>query len=68
MFNCVRLCGDGTTGCHGWAEANPAAAQREFLDIPGYFTRGRYVGPDPLYRWRYNREVWRKSAGEWVTL
>lgn len=27
--NIVRLCGDGTRGCHGWAEANPRDAQRD---------------------------------------
>lgn len=26
--NIVALCGSGTTGCHGWVEANPAAANR----------------------------------------
>lgn len=26
--NIVALCGSGTTGCHGWVEANPAAAIR----------------------------------------
>lgn len=57
-FNCVPLCGDGTTGCHGWAEANPTEAQHVFLDIPGSFTRGRYVGPDPMYRLHYNGEPW----------
>ena len=24
--NCVHVCGDGTRGCHGWAEANPVQA------------------------------------------
>lgn len=24
--NLVRLCGSGTTGCHGWIHGNPAAA------------------------------------------
>ena len=27
--NCVLLCGSGTTGCHGWVHANPAAAQEQ---------------------------------------
>lgn len=27
--NCVMLCGDGTSGCHGWVEANPQAAHVE---------------------------------------
>lgn len=25
--NLIALCGSGTTGCHGWAHANPAAAR-----------------------------------------
>jgi hypothetical protein len=25
--NLIRLCGSGTTGCHGWAHANPAVAR-----------------------------------------
>lgn len=27
--NCVHVCGDGTRGCHGWAEANPLEAGAE---------------------------------------
>jgi cytochrome c5 len=27
--NIVYLCGDGTRGCHGWAEANPTRARAE---------------------------------------
>lgn len=26
--NLVLLCGSGTTGCHGWVHANPAASYR----------------------------------------
>lgn len=62
-FNCVPLCGDGTRGCHGWAEANPVAAQAVYLDVPGSFTRGRYEGPDPAYRWHYNGERWSDEHG-----
>lgn len=57
-FNCVPLCGHGTIGCHGWAEHHRADARAVFLIIPGRFVRGAYVGPDDLYRWRYNGEVW----------
>jgi hypothetical protein len=64
-WNCVPLCGDGTRGCHGWAEANPAAARVVYLDVPGRFVRGRYEGPDPFYRAHYNREVWTETDG-WV--
>ena len=64
-FNCVPLCGDGTRGCHGWAEHNVAEAQAVFLDIPGSFLRGRYVGPDEVYRLHYNGEVWDATSGDW---
>lgn len=30
----VLLCGSGTTGCHGWAHANVAAAKAVGLIIP----------------------------------
>lgn len=66
-FNCVPLCGSGTTGCHGWAEHNVVDARAAFLDIPGSFTRGRYVGPDEAYRLFYNRERWDDAEG-WVTV
>lgn len=29
--NVVHVCGDGTTGCHGWIEAHPEAANEEGL-------------------------------------
>lgn len=32
--NLSPVCGDGTTLCHGWIEANPLAAQRRGLAIP----------------------------------
>lgn len=32
--NLVRLCGSGTTGCHGWVHANPADAT-----LAGYIVR-----------------------------
>ena len=66
LFNCVRLCGDGVRGCHGWAEANPAAAQAVFLDVAGQFVRGRYDGPDAYYRLHYNGERWDDDDG-WTT-
>lgn len=62
-YNCVPLCGSGTTGCHGWVEAHPDLARDVFLDVPGYFLRGRYVGSDPEYRWRYNGETW--TGDDW---
>jgi hypothetical protein len=34
--NCVATCGDGTRGCHGWAEHNPDAADPEGFHVrPG---------------------------------
>lgn len=66
-YNCVALCGDGTRGCHGWAEHNVTAAQAELLDIAGGFTRGRYEGPDPAYRMHYNLERWDDTDG-WVAV
>lgn len=64
-FNCVPLCGDGTQGCHGWAEQHVEQGRQAFLDIPGSFTRGRYKGPDDLYRWHYNGEVWDLVESVW---
>lgn len=29
--NILHVCGDGTRGCHGWIEANPASARRRGL-------------------------------------
>lgn len=31
--NIVHTCGSGTTGCHGWIEANPAAAHQWGLTL-----------------------------------
>lgn len=63
-FNCVPLCGSGTTGCHGFVEANLEWARSVRLSIPGSFMRGRYVGPDEHFRLHYNGEVW--SGQDWV--
>ena len=67
LFNCVPLCGSGTTGCHGWAEHNIIMARKVWLDVPGSFTRGRYTGPDPYYRAHYNSERWDDVHGWIVT-
>lgn len=40
VANIVVLCGSGTTGCHGWVHANPAAARED-----GWMLRG---DQDPL--------------------
>lgn len=34
--NLVLLCGSGTTGCHGWAHANPADARHVGLIVSAY--------------------------------
>lgn len=34
--NLVRLCGSGTTGCHGWAHAHPAEVRRLGYIVPGW--------------------------------
>lgn len=62
-YNCVPLCGDGTRGCHGWAEHHVEAARAVGLDVPGSFLRGRYIGPDPGYRLHYNGERWDDAEG-----
>lgn len=66
-FNCVRVCGDGTRGCHGWIEHHPEEARALHLSIRGSFLRGVYVGPDEAYRAHYNREVWDDDRG-WVPM
>lgn len=33
--NVLHACGDGTTGCHGWIEANPTAAHDRGLWLMG---------------------------------
>lgn len=65
LFNCVPMCGDGTRGCHGWAESNVGRARELGLDVPGQFVRGRYEGRDAAYRAHYNGEVWDSRSG-WV--
>lgn len=34
--NGIRLCGDGTRGCHGWCEAHPVLAQTFGWALPGH--------------------------------
>jgi hypothetical protein len=52
--NLLALCGDGTTGCHGWVEAHPLNAQAHGLDLP--------TGTDPTtaeaYLWTVNGAAW----------
>lgn len=51
--NCVMLCGHGTTGCHGWVEHNPNAAEVE----------GFHVRP-----WLHPAEVKLLYQGRWALL
>ena len=34
--NVVHLCGDGTTGCHGWIEHHAAKAEVEGFHVPSW--------------------------------
>lgn len=52
--NLVRLCGTGTTGCHGWVHAHPALARR-FGWIVSMWADPRRV---PVKDWR----------GQWMLL
>lgn len=46
--NLLTLCGSGTTGCHGWTEANPTKAKQLGYSCP------RYIAPTdhPVRTWR----------------
>lgn len=52
--NLVRLCGSGTTGCHGWVHAHPMESKRFGWIVPGW------VDPRdvPVRDWR----------GDWLLL
>lgn len=47
--NLLTLCGSGTTGCHGWTEANPAEADRLGYSVP--------PGEDPA-EWPVEHNAW----------
>lgn len=34
--NLLHICGDGTTGCHGWIEAHPLKAQQQGWWVPSH--------------------------------
>lgn len=55
--NVVHVCGDGTVGCHGFIEANPATARKHRLWL--------YAGMDP--RTTPALMVWRGQRG-WYLL
>jgi hypothetical protein len=48
VSNLQILGGSGTTGCHGWKTANPAAAVAEGWSVPGYADPAEW----PARRWR----------------
>jgi len=39
--NCMDSCGSGTTGCHGWVEANPIEAASRGLRIASFVHESR---------------------------
>lgn len=39
--NCVRLCGSGLGGCHGWVTVNPVAAAEEGFHLKPWELPGR---------------------------
>ena len=48
-FNCVAICAD----CHHRVHQHPKWAVEHGWTIPGQMIRGRYRGPDPVYRIYY---------------
>lgn len=51
--NLLALCGSGTTGCHGWVENNPTAAQA----LRFWLRAGQPSETTPVWLW-----------GRWVLL
>ena len=56
--NIVVLCGDGTTGCHGWAEKEPLAAQAEGWALASHIEPGSRPIPHVVLG-----PVWLDEAG-----
>lgn len=53
--NLLAACGDGTRGCHGWVEANPAKANALGL----WLFAGQQPQETPVYmRWNGTRSWW----------
>jgi hypothetical protein len=46
--NLLALCGSGTTGCHGWVEANPAAA----MELGFWLSNGETSADTAVWLWR----------------
>ena len=51
VSNGVLLCGSGTTGCHGWAHANPAEATRLGLIVSRWMNPADVPILHALYGW-----------------
>jgi len=47
--NLLTLCGSGTTGCHGWVEHHPKAAQAHGWSVARYQPDPQSV---PVWTWR----------------
>ncbi|SDL15101.1 hypothetical protein SAMN05428985_11071 [Nocardioides sp. YR527] len=47
--NLITLCGSGTTGCHGWVEANPTMGRHLGLSVSRY---GLPPAEVPVLTWR----------------
>lgn len=59
--NCVWLCGDGTTGCHGWVEHNPDAGRMEGFHVRS-FEEAREV---PVLLWHTPTMLLLTDDGGW---
>lgn len=46
--NLLALCGSGTTGCHGWVEANPRSA----MDLGFWLENGEKSADTAVWLWR----------------
>lgn len=61
VSNCVLLCGDGTTGCHGWVENHPDAAAEEGFHVRSW-QEPREV---PVKLWHLGKKVLLNDEGGW---
>lgn len=65
--NCVHVCGDGTRGCHGWAEANPEEAALEGFNLrhgQGPLTTPIQSGLHGRVWLANNGSIWPQISGE----
>lgn len=60
LSNLMWLCGDGTTGCHGWVTENPAMAERN-----GWTIQGTQVQPWESPCRRRDESVLLDNEGGW---